>query len=269
MFVDYVSRGVAAGLVAGLVFGLFLALVANPLVGFADGLAHDAEAGVDHGGHDASAGDHAGETHGGSAVSPAVTDSASVLWGVLWGVLLGGVVFGIAFFFLEPMLPGTGAAKSYFLGAAGFVTVSGAPWLVLPPQPPGVEQALATDTRLMLYGGMMVLGALACLLAGFAYHRLRDEQGRVGAAAVAALPFLGLLVPAALAPANTVQSTVPPALATGLTWLIVLSQVLLWALLAGTHQWLRRRSGTRPEAAAETDQAVAEPDLVGGASTAD
>ena len=231
MLVAQLKRGVKAGVIAGLVFGLLVALVANPLVVFADELGHgDGQA--------------VGEQHDG-AVPMAVTNGVSVISGVLWGVLLGGVVFGIAYYFIEPALPGTGGAKSYVLAAAGFVTVSGAPWLVLPPQPPGVEQALPTETRLMLYGATMLAGALVCSLAGFVYGRLSDTRGRTTAAIVAMSVFSLLAIPAALSPANPVEHSLPPELAAGMTGLIVFGQVLLWLLLAGTHARLRQPEGSQ------------------------
>lgn len=251
MFVAHVRRGVTAGLLAGLVFGLLIALVANPLVGFADELGH---------GQHGADGHHAGGQHGGHsgdhhdrAVSMAVTNAVSVISGVLWGLLLGAVVFGVAYYFLEPVLPGTGRTKSYLLAGAGFVTVSGAPWLVLPPQPPGVEQALSPTNRLFLYGGMMVAGALVCLLAGFVYTRTRT-RGRVIATVAAALPFGLLVIPVVLSPANPVERSLPPELASGLTGMIVFGQAMLWVLLAGLHTRLRRRSrsGSRSDSRTPT-----------------
>lgn len=245
MLAAYAKRGVKAGLIAGLVFGLFVALVANPLVAFADELGHETNDAVDEG-HERAAGGHSGAgtggAHHGSAVSATVTNGASIAAGVLWGVLLGGVVFGIAFYFLEPAIPGTGGTKSYVLAGAGFLTVSGAPWLVLPPRPPGVEAAVPTGTRIVLYGGMMAAGALVCLLAGVAYGRLREPRGRLTAAAVAALPFGLLAIPVVLAPVNSVEGTLPSELATGLTGMVVFGQALLWLALAGIHARLHRRS---------------------------
>lgn len=243
MFTLYLKRGVKAGVVAGLVFGLFVALVANPFVAFADELGHSDHAGGDH-------------SHGAheSSVSTTLADGVSVVSGVLWGVLLGGVVFGIAYYLLEPVVPGTGGAQSYLLGGAGFVTVSGAPWLVLPPQSPGVEQALPTETRIALYGGMMVAGGLVCLLAGVVYRRLRGSHGRTTAAVAATSTFALLAVPAVLSPASTANA-LPSRLAAGLTGLIVFGQVLLWLLLAGTHARLCGRSGETDTKEVGTDYA--------------
>jgi len=119
MFRAYVERGLLAGAAGGLTFGLFVALVGNPLVHAIEEMGHDHSHGA--GGHEA------------SVVSEATTSVASIGGGVLWGLLLGTVVFGLGYYVLEPAIPGTGATKRYVLAAAGFVTVSGAPWLVSPP----------------------------------------------------------------------------------------------------------------------------------------
>lgn len=251
MFAAYLKQGVTAGVAAGLVFGLLVALVASPLVGFADQFGHGGDHAVDE------REGASGERHSHDSVgSTTLANGVSIVSGVLWGVLLGGVVFGVGYYFLEPTIPGTGAAKSYVLAAAGFVTVSGGPWLVLPPQPPGVGHALSAETRIVLYGGAMAAGALACLLAGVAYRRLRGTRGRTTAAIVAAVPLCLLAIPAVLSPANAVERSLPPELATGLTGLVVFGQALLWLLLAGTHARIRRRS----EAASSAGAVPAHPD---------
>ncbi|CQR51859.1 MULTISPECIES: CbtA family protein [Haloferax] len=268
MFAEYLTRGVKAGLVAGLVFGLFMAVVANPLVGYADelnhaaveesGHAHEAESAHSHGtdgshSHD-SEGTHASESggHHDTAVSMAVTKAVSVAAGGLWGVVLGGAFFGVAFFFLEPAIPGPDAAKSYLMGLAGFVTVSGAPWLVLPPVAPGAEQSLSVATRLPLYAGMMLAGALACLSAGYAYTRLRESSGLAAALVGAAVPFGLLAVLAVFAPENAVHGALSPTLETGLTGLFAFGQVLQWLVLAAAHSRLRPSSESEPEPAIPT-----------------
>lgn len=249
MLVAHLTRGVKAGVVAGLVFGLFVAAVANPLVAYAAGT----DAAVE-GGHDHAAGGHGGEDHG--TVPAAVTGLASVAAGALWAVLLGGLVFGAGYFLLEPALPGTGATRSYVLGGAGFLTVSGAPWLVLPPAPPGAEQSLPVGTRLALYAGMVLAGALACLLAGLVYDRLRGRGRRVAVAATGAAPALALLaVPAALAPTNAVEASLAPGLRAGLTGLAVFGQLLLWLALATAHA----RLAPDTAAAAATGPATGRP----------
>lgn len=227
MFVDYVTRGVKAGVVAGLVFGLFVAAVVNPMVGYAEAVG---------GGHDDGGADH-DHAEGGGVVSLAVTETVSVLSGVLWGVLLGGVVFGAGFYLLEPILPGSGRLGSFLLAGMGFVSVSGAPWLALPPRP-GVEASLPAETRLALYGGMLVAGASLCLLALVAYDRLRP-RGRAVAAAAAGLALTPLAAAAALAPTPGGGSGLPSDLAAGLFGLTVFGQVLLWCCLAAVHASLR------------------------------
>ena len=220
MLTNYVTRGLKAGLIGGIAFGLFMALVGNPFIGYAETF------------------EHTGHHHGGPVVSGIVTTIVSIVGGALVGILFGAVVFGAVFYFLEPAIPGAAGSKSYVLGAAGFVTVSGAPWLVLPPQPPGIEQALAIDTRLVWYLGMMIVGALACGVAGYAHTRLRSQYGLLvgiigSVAALAVLPFV-----AALAPSNATSGPIPGSLAYVFQATVAVGQVGLWFVLASAHVWL-------------------------------
>lgn len=223
MFARYIARGAKAGLVGGLAFGAFVALVANPLVGYAETFEH----GHGHG--------------GGPVVSGTVTATVSVAGGVLLGVLFGAVLFGAAFYFLEPIVPGGTETKSHVLGATGFVTASGAPWLVLPPQPPGVEQTLATDVRLAWYLLMMVVGAVACSLSMYGYTRLRARRGRLSALAGGCVP-LGLIpLVASAAAANPVSGQVPAQLAAAFRAVTASGQIGLWFVIATAHAWFVHR----------------------------
>ncbi|MHC3379638.1 CbtA family protein [Haloarcula sp. H-GB5] len=218
MATDYLERGAMAGVAGGLVYGLFVATVGNAFTAGLETFEHS------HGG-------------GSPVVSELTTTVASIGGGVLWGLLFGVAAFGMVYFFLEPAIPGSGATKRLALAGAGFLTVSGAPWLVLPPQPPGVEQALGTETRLAWYAGLMALGALVAVLAGLAYQRTEHHHTAVRLGAMA-LPLALLAVPVALAPANPVHGDVPAALVAAYRWTVVFGQLVLWATIAGVHAWL-------------------------------
>ncbi|WP_435197340.1 CbtA family protein [Natronomonas sp. EA1] len=221
MLTRYLVRGLKAGTIGGIVFGLFVALVGNPLIGYAETFEHG---------------------HGSGPVVPGVvTTVVSILGGILLGVLVGVVVFGVAFYVLEPAIPGVGETKSYLLAAAGFLTVSGAPWLVVPPQPPGVEQTLPTDVRLLWYLLMMVAGAVTCGLSGYTYTRIRTRYGRE-VAAIGAVAVLGLLpVVAVFAPANAASGPIPTDLAAVFRTVTAVGQLGLWFVLASAHAWLHDR----------------------------
>lgn len=221
MLTGHLRRGLVAGLVGGLVYGGFVTFVGNPLVAAAETFE------ATHGGH----GGH--ET----VVSAATTATVSIGAGGLWGLLFGLVAFGVAYYLLEPVIPGGEGTRSYVLGAAGFLVVSGAPWLVLPPQPPATEQALGTDARLVWYAGMMLAGAIVVGLSWLAVDRTRDMgRGRQVLAGLA--PFALLALPALLAPANPTHGPVPATLATAFRGTVVLGQLALWGTLAATHAWL-------------------------------
>lgn len=239
MFSTHLERGALAGAAGGVVYGLFVWLVGTPLIRLAETHEHH----------------HGSEP----AVSAAVASTTSVLGGVLFGAVLGVVVFGAVYYFLEPALPGDTGTRSLLLGAAGFLTVSGAPWVALPPQPPGVEAALATDVRLGIYVGMMALGALTCGLAWRAYTAFGDRRwtraAALGVAAVALLPAAGVLTPTAVA-----SSPVPATLTTAFQWSTVFGQVALWFVLAAAHAWLVGRVDDPVDHDAPADDAFASAD---------
>lgn len=231
MITDSFKRGIAAGIVAGLAYGLFLALVGNPLVEY-----------LEHAGHG-----H-GHEHGPgpAAVSELTAAVVSVGSGVLWGILLGAA-FGVAYYLFEPSLPGAGTTKAYVLAGAGFLTVSGVPWLALPPVAPGAEQALATDVRLVVYGAMMAFGATICVLSVGLYRYVRHEHDAFTghAAGIAAMPFALCAIPILLVPVTVSGGS--GGLATAFQWLVVLGQVALWTIIAAVYGGLDRRAdGTAP-----------------------
>jgi hypothetical protein len=241
MLVDYLERGVLAGAIAGIAYGVYMAIVANPLIGYMETLTEGGE----HGGHAHGTGDHTHEAaEGAHAVSEATTAMVSVGSGVLWGILLGGV-FALAFYFLEPALPGRGRVKTYVLAGAGFLTVSVAPWLVLPPATPGTELAFDPTVRSAVYGGMMVVGAATATVSIYGYRRVSARSDPLGVV-TAVLPIVALVAVTVIAAPTVVESgSTPAALVTAFRGLTALSQAALWALVAGCFGWLQARAGVR------------------------
>lgn len=226
------KRGAAAGTVGGAAYGLFVAAVATPAIAFAETF-------------------ESGHRHAGEASHAAVDLAAAApgaLGGVLFGLLLGSA-FGVAHYVLEPAVPGAADTRTYLLAAAGFVTVSGAPWLALPPQPPGAEYALGSDARIAVYAGMMALGALACALALIVWRRAATRSAPARIAGTAA-PFGLLVVAGALAPTAPAGGPVPEAFALAYRGVVVLGQVLLWVGIAGAYAWLHDRRPSREVAPA-------------------
>lgn len=226
MFVAHLKRGLGAGLVAGIAYGAYSVLVGAPLIALAERF-------------------ETGHVHAGTATGPLAAlagDAVTFAAGVAWGLLFGAA-FGLAYYFLEPALPDR--AGGYALAGAGFVTVSGAPWLALPPVAPGVEHALGTDARLVVYASMMLAGALACAGAFVAYRRA-SSHGRAPAALAALVPLAALLAVAALAPADPTTNPAPAALTATLRGFALVGQVGLWALVAATHA---RLDGLTPDPA--------------------
>ena len=214
MFRASLRRGLTAGAVGGLLFGLFTALVANPLVGYTESLAHAHE--------------HApGQGH---VMPETVTAAASVAGGVVWGVLLGGVVFGVL----------------YYLTAAGFLTVSGGPWLLLPPQPAGVAHTTPVGTRIGWYLAAAATAAVACTLAVVVFRRLAQTGVAVRFAALAGLlPFGLLAILLVLGPSGTAVGDVPGTVVLAYRGVVVAGQAGLWVVLAAVHGRLSHRRKQR------------------------
>jgi hypothetical protein len=92
---------------------------------------------------------------------------------------------------------------------------------------------MATDSRLLLYGGMMLVGATVSVLAVVAFNRLREQRVSTALGAVFACLLL-VTMPLALVSAGGVAK-VPTTLAGAFRWLVVFSQVGLWGLIAATY----------------------------------
>ena len=238
MLVDYLERGVLAGAIAGIAYGAYMAFVANPLIGYMETLAEGGEHAHEAGEHAHAAGEHAHE------VSKATTAAVSIGSGVLWGILLGGV-FALGFYFLEPALPGRGNVKAYVLAGAGFLTVSVAPWLVLPPTVPGAEQAYDPTLRIAIYVGLIAVGAVVASASIYGYIRGSARSLPLGVV-TAAVPIVVLVAGTAIAAPTIVESgAIPADLVAAFRGLTVLSQAALWILVAGCFGWLRPRSDGR------------------------
>lgn len=226
MLFAHLRRGLTAGVIGGAIYGLFTLTVIVNLVTFAESF----ETGH-HSGHEA-------------LVTETTTVIVSSGGGVLWGIFLGLLGFGGVYYFLEPALPGKGGTKSYVLGAGGFITVSGAPWLVLPPLPPGMDQTLPTNVRVLWYIVMMITGAVACGTAGYLYIHLHDRWGKALASITAGVPFFLVVGVAMIAPANLTTGNVPSRFLTAYQWIILFGQAGLWFCLATVHAWTARRIAT-------------------------
>ncbi|MEF8807482.1 CbtA family protein [Natronomonas sp.] len=222
---DYLQRGALAGAIGGGAYGLYMALVGNPLVEHAEALAH---AGHAH--------EHAHEAAE-PLVSEGLMQAISVGSGVALGLLFGVVVFGVVAFLVEPALPDRGG--SYLLGLAGFLTVSGVPWLVLPPAAPGVETSLAIGTSRYLYVGLMATGAVGCLAAGVTFHRLSGRGNAL--AGIAGLAVFATIVGAAVivAPSPIYESVLPASFEALYIGAITVGQLGLWGITAAAHARLK------------------------------
>jgi hypothetical protein len=222
--IDRLRSGVAAGALAGLAYGLFTWLVVSPVVRH---LEHLASHGGDHG-HDVA-----------HTVGETTTAVVSAGGGVLWGILLGAA-FGVAYHLFEPGLPG-GALRPYVLAGAGFLTVSVAPWTVLPPATPGMEPLYGSSLRVPLYLGLVVVGGLVAATSILGYARTIRTRGRGTGVFVALLPLVALGLLSVVAPPTLTSGGAPTGLSAAFRWLVGLSQAGLWALIAVVFRRFDRR----------------------------
>ena len=226
--IDRLRSGVAAGALAGVAYGLFTWLVVSPVV---RRLEHLASHGGDHG-HDVA-----------HTVGETATAVVSAGGGVLWGILLGAA-FGAAYYLFEPGLPG-GELRPYVLAGAGFVTVSVAPWTVLPPATPGMEPLYGSALRVPLYLGLVGVGGLVAATSVLGYTRASRAHGRGVGALVAVLPLATLGLFSIAAPPTLVGGDAPAGLSAAFRWLVGFSQAGLWALIAAAFRRVDRRVGRR------------------------
>lgn len=227
--IDYLKRGILAGGVAGIAYGLFMAFVANPLTEY-----------IHHAGHDH--GHHAAESA--RVVAESTTTLVSIGGGLLWAVFLGGV-FGLAMFVFEPALPGGHTVRRYVLAGCGFLTVSVTPWLVVPPAAPVAEHLYPIDTRLAIYGGLVVLGAAVSAVAIESYRRTAARHRLLGIA-IGVAPVVGtMLVLPVLTPTVVTHPGLSIDLVAAYVAMVVVGQAGLWLLIATTFDWLQRRGRSR------------------------
>lgn len=253
----YLRRGLVAGLVAGLAFGLFVAFVAGPMVAVTETVSHDeGGVGTDHdegtvADHHDGAGDDRHQEGGGAGDDAAhrgpsfLGTAVDVGAGIAWGALAGLVTFGVVHYFLEPAIPGGPGVRSFLLAGAGFLTVSGVPWLLVPPRPGVAGSALDPLSAAVAYAVAMAAAALACLGAASAYRALSGRVPRPAAALGAAGPLLAVVAAGTLAGPLTGDPAMPPETLSAYQGVVVAGQVGFWMLLAGSHALLIARETRR------------------------
>jgi hypothetical protein len=106
--------------------------------------------------------------------------------------------------------------------------------------------SLAIGTSRYLYVGLMVTGAVACVAAGVAYHRLSDRgnvaAGVAGIAVFAAIVGLAVLV----APSPTYESALPASFESLYVGAIAIGQLGLWGITAAAHARLKNNPSSAP-----------------------
>lgn len=207
MVTQYLRRGIAAGTVAGIIMAGYLSLMFWLPI-------HHSETGPHH---------HSAETA--LTLSTMIDIGSSMLWGVLLGL-----IFALVYFIFERSLPGSTRVKPYTLAIAGFVTVSGGPWLLLPPTPETIIQPLGETTRSLLYFGGMVGGGVATSGSFHLYRRISAEP--ISRQLLVSLTPIWLLISTSIALHLVILPVSVPVESASVIIIVATGQLLLWVVIA-------------------------------------
>lgn len=174
---NFLTRGLLAGLIAGLVAFGVARVVGEPSLDSAisleeSGSSVHAEAAT--GSTKASMDAGAGTT----VVPRDLQSTLGLLTGtVVIGLALGGLMGVMTAVFIGRLGRVSPRATALAVAAAGFVVVCLVPFLIYPPNPPGIGDATSIDTRSSLYFALLAISTLCAGLAGFLGTRLRTRIG--------------------------------------------------------------------------------------------
>lgn len=174
------------GVLAGLGAGATLAVVLVALGERAIGRAVELEGAGTTGAHD-------------EMFTRSAQTAGGVLGALMYGAVLG-VVFAVAFTVLRHRLPAaTDFRRSVVLAAVGWLATVGVPFVLYPPNPPGIGDASSVGRRTVAYL-LAIAWGLGAVAASARAGRQLSERGRSEAAVGAAslLLFVALVVVAAL-----------------------------------------------------------------------
>lgn len=184
----FLTRGLLAGLIAGFAsFGVAY-IVGEPSVGAAISREMSAaETGTGPGStapaHGPSSEAAEGDTHSvreeaGTSVPRSLQSTLGLLSGVtIIGTVLGGVagmVTALALGRFKGLAP---RAAALGVAATGFVILHAVPFLIYPPNPPGVGNAETLGERTKLYFALVAISVLGGFLAAVATWRLQSMLG--------------------------------------------------------------------------------------------
>ncbi len=218
---DFLIRALLAGLVAGfLTFGVAYA-VGEPSIGTAISL------------EDAAAHAHPMAMSG----TEVPRDLQSTL-GLLTGTTLIGTVLGALAGIVTALVLGrlgraSTRATALRVAATGFVVLYAVPFLIYPPNPPGVGSPDTLAHRTTLYFGMVSVSVAAAVVAALAAHALHNRIGAWYAALVSIGGYgLAMVVALALMPRyNEVSATFPAQLLFEFRICSLITQLALWTTI--------------------------------------
>ncbi|MFM0052981.1 CbtA family protein [Caballeronia grimmiae] len=239
-------RGMIAGLVAGLLGFAFAKTVGEASVERA--IAFEAQHEHAHAGHEGAA--HSHEHEGGEDIVSRDTQAGlGLLTGIaVFGTALGGIfslVFAVAYGRLGA-LHARGVAA--LLAMFGFVSVTVAPFLVYPPNPPAVGNPETIGARTALFFGIVAISIAAAAFSVWLQRRLHGAQGNWNATIIAGAAYVALMVLAQFILPRVDE--VPAGFSASLLWNFRVAaigiQAIIWTVLGLAFGALAARELERP-----------------------
>jgi len=152
MIADYIKRGLASGIAGGTVFALYLFFIVSPYIEAIEAI-------------------HTESHHSSADAILTVSSFIDIGSSILWGMLLG-LIFAAFYYIFEVSIPGSKIHKPFLLAGAGFMAISGLPWLLLPPSLEPVVQRLSQTTRTVMYIVSIGSGAFTAGATMYVYRRI-------------------------------------------------------------------------------------------------
>lgn len=211
MIKKYCTHGIVAGTASGAAFGVFVLFVVSPQIAAIESA-------------------HASGFHSTAESTLAFSTLFTIGGSTVWRLILG-LIFSLLYYIFENLLPGSHRSNPFLLAGAGFVTVSGVPWLLLPPSVEPVVEGLSQSTRTLLYFGGIGAGAVTASTSLYLSSRVTN-RGTIETIGISATPFAVTLITGFVIRMTILQPTVS-SYNWGYAATVVLGQLLLWLSLAG------------------------------------
>ncbi|NYI76722.1 CbtA family protein [Nocardioides panzhihuensis] len=233
-----VGHGALAGAVAGCAGAAVMYFLVEPSIRTAIAIEDAASKAAESSGHSHT---HApGHTH---VSSELVTRGEQVVYGMLTAVVVGtfiGVAFALVHRYFGRRIAGRGLPGSaLILAALGFLTLTLAPAIVIPANPPAVGDPATVNLRTLTYVGTIVCAVAftGMVIAASRATSLSTRNRTLAASAVAVAGVMVLLFGIPNRP-DAIPADVPA----GLIWSFRLGSIAqlasMWLVMGAVYGWL-------------------------------